>query len=318
MNPRLSVPAFGLAAALAFAVALSAGAQESKERPVFGRTDPAQFKDAPKAHGGAGVFQYMNLLPGEVMKTNFLFVHRGVMPPKTGIGEHIHRTMEEMYMIFDGVAQYTVNDRTAVLPAGSLVLCPAGSSHGIYNPGDKTLQWMNVGVGMAKGKYDNIDYGDDLTKVKIESPAPFPWANLDRSLLYPVTGAHGGKGTLLFRRLWANDSFKTPWFFVDHCLLPPGTSIGYHQHGDIEEIYYIVSGKGLSTVNGVTWEVQAGDAIPCRLMDSHGIYNNSNENLEVLVNCVAADKGVNKKGQEWGDDLSKRTVTKEAPVMVSK
>jgi mannose-6-phosphate isomerase-like protein (cupin superfamily) len=177
---------------------------------------------------------------------------------------------------------------------------------------------MNVGVGMVKGKYDNIDYKDDLTKARVESPAPFLWANLERTLLYPVTGAHRGKGTLLFRRLWANDSFKTPWYFVDHCLLPPGTSIGYHQHGDIEEIYSIVSGRGLSTVNGVTWEVKAGDAIPCRLTDSHGIYNNSNEDLEVLVNCVAAEKGVNKKGQEWGDDLSKRTVTTETPVMVSK
>lgn len=317
MNLRMSVFTLGLFAA-AFAAVIAVGAQESKERPVFGRTDPAKFKDAPHAHGGAGVFRYMELIPGDAMKTNFLFIHRGVMPAKTGIGEHLHRTMEEMYIIYDGRAQFTVNGRTAELPARSLVLCPAGSSHGIYNDTDKQIEWMNVGVGMAKGKYDNIDYKDDLTKARVESPVPFIWANLDRSLLNPVSNAHQGKGTLLFRRVWANDSFKTPWFFVDHCLLPPGTSIGYHQHGDIEEIYYIVSGKGLSTVNGVTFAVQAGDAIPCRLMDSHGIYNNSNEDLEVLVNCVAAEKGVNKKGKQWGDDLSKRTVTTETPIMVSK
>ncbi|MHB9027619.1 MAG: cupin domain-containing protein, partial [Candidatus Latescibacterota bacterium] len=212
----------------------------------------------------------------------------------------------------------TVNGRTAMLPAGSLVLCPTGSSHGIYNPGDKTLQWMNVSVGNMKGKYDNIDYKDDLSKAKIESPVPFPWTNLDPSLCYPVTGAHRGRGTLLFRRLWANDSFKTPWYFVDHCILPPGTSIGYHQHNMIEEIYYVVSGKGLSTVNGVTWEVQASDAIPCRLTDSHGIYNHTNENLVVLVNSAAARKGVDGNGKEWGDDLSTRKPTKETPLLVSK
>ena len=316
MNPALRM--LTLTLAVAALVTFSAGAQEIKDRPVFGRTDPAHFKDAPNAHGGAGVFRYMELIPGDAMKTNFLFIHRGVMPAKTGIGEHLHRTMEEMYIIYDGRAQFTVNGRTAELPARSLVLCPAGSSHGIYNDTDKQIEWMNVGVGMMKGKYDSIEYGDDLTKAKVESPVPFLWANLDRTLLNPVSNAHGGKGTLLFRRVWANDSFKTSWFFVDHCLLPPGTSIGYHQHGDIEEIYYIVSGKGLSTVNGVTFAVQAGDAIPCRLMDSHGIYNNSDEDLEVLVNCVAAEKGVNKKGQEWGDDLSKRTVTTETPLVVSK
>ncbi len=307
----------GLALAAFGAAVAGVNAQETKERPVFGRTDPSKFKDAPHAHGGAGTFRYTSLIPGEVMKTNFLFVHRGVMPPKTGIGEHLHRTMEEMYIIYDGVARFTVNGRTAELPAGSLVLCPAGSSHGIYNASDKTLQWMNVGVGMVKGKYDNIDYKEDLVNVRVESPAPFLWANLDPSLCHPAPRAHQGRGDILFRRLWANDSFKTPWYFVDHCVLKPGTSIGYHQHNLIEEIYYVVSGKGLSTVNGVTWEVQAGDALPCRLTDSHGIYNHTNEDLVVLVNSVAAQKGVDGNGREWGDDLSTRRPGGGTPLLVS-
>lgn len=300
-------------------MAISAGAQELNVQPVIGRTDPALFKDAPAAHGGAGIFKYMELIPGAEMKTNFLFIHRGVIPPKSGIGEHIHRHMEEMYIIFDGRARFTVNGRTAALPARSLVLCPAGSSHGIYNDTDTPVEWMNVGVGMEKGRFDSIEYMDDLTTAKAQSPVPFLWANLDRNLLDPVANAHGGKGSILFRRLWASDSFKTPWYFVDHCLLPPGTSIGYHQHGDIEEIYYIVEGTGLSTVNGRTFPVKAGDAVPCRLMDSHGIYNNSNQSLEVLVNCVAAEKGVNRKGQEWGDDLSTHLPTNDdGPRTVSK
>ncbi len=94
MKLRTHALAIGLAAFLAAAWS-SAAAQEIKDQPVLGRTVPAQFKDAPNAHGGAGVFKYMNLLPGEEMKTNFLFVHRGVMPPKTGIGEHMHRTRKK-------------------------------------------------------------------------------------------------------------------------------------------------------------------------------------------------------------------------------
>jgi len=290
------------------------GATETRNRPVFGRTDPAKFKDAPKAHGGAGTFRYMELLSGDVFKTNILFVHRGVIPPHVGIGEHIHRNMEEMFFVFDGRAQFTVNGHTAELPGRSMVLCSAGSSHGIYNDTDQDVQWMNVGVGMVKGKYDNIDYGDDLSKAVVESPAPFLWGNLDRILLNPVSGAHGGAGTLLFRRIWSKPAFKTPWYFVDHCLLPPGTSIGYHQHNSIEEIYYIVEGSGLSTVNGLTFAVKAGDAIPCTVTDSHGIFNNSKENLEVMVVCAQYPQATD-TDRNWGDDLSKRQITKETPIM---
>ncbi|MFA6473238.1 MAG: cupin domain-containing protein [Candidatus Latescibacterota bacterium] len=295
-------------------IAAKVGATETQNRPVFGRTDPAKFNEAPKAHGGAGMLKYMELLGGDTFKSNILFAHRGVIPSHSGIGEHIHRNMEEMFFIFDGRAQFTVNGHTAELPGRSMVLCSAGSSHGIYNDTDKDIQWMNVGVGMVKGKYDNIDYGDDLSNAVVESPAPFLWGNLDRILLNPVAKAHDGAGTLLFRRIWSKSTFKTPWYFVDHCLLPPGTSIGYHQHNSIEEIYYIVEGSGLSTVNGYTFAVKAGDAIPCTVTDSHGIYNDSQANLEVMVVCAQYPQATD-TDHNWGDDLSKRKITKDTPIM---
>lgn len=286
--------------------------QEKKEFPnntdipPIGHTDPSRFQDSPNCHGGAGTIRYMELQSSKTFGTNLLFVHRGVFPPKSGIGEHIHRTMEEMYIVFDGPAHFTVNGRTAELPAGSMALCRMGSSHGIYNNTDREIQFMNLGVASVKGKYDNIDYNDNLVHARVESPAPFPWAQFDRSLLHPAPNAHGGKGSLMFRRVWANDSFRTNWFFIDHCLLPPDTSIGYHQHNTIEEIYYVMSGKGRFTVNNFTSDVKAGDALPCRLHDSHGIYNNSTEPLELLVFSVADGKGNDRWGKNWGDDLSNR------------
>ncbi|MFC1528513.1 cupin domain-containing protein [Candidatus Latescibacterota bacterium] len=301
-------------AVLLMAVSASGLAQQAEQKvfekrtdvPIIGHTDPSKFRDSEKPHDGAGILSYFTLLDGEIMDTNYLFYHRGVLMPKSGIGEHIHRTMEEMYMIFDGPAQYTVNGHTAELPTGSMVLCPMGSSHAIYNPSDRPLQWMNIGVGTEKGKYDAVNYNDNRANARVESPAPFLWAQFDRSLLHPAPRAHGGKGAIMFRRIWSNENFKTNWYFVDHCLLPPDTSIGYHQHNTIEEVYYVLSGTGRYTVNDKTVDVKYSDALPCRLHDSHGIYNNSNENLEIMVVSVASAKGYDRYGKNWGDDLSDR------------
>ena len=98
---------------------------------------------------------------------------------------------------------------------------------------------------------------------------------------------------------------ETNWVRIGHCILPPGTSIGYHQHTATEEVYYVISGTGRSTVNDYTCDVGPGDAIPCTLNDSHGIYNDSDEDLEIFVLIVAMEKG--KFGVvNHGDDLSDR------------
>jgi mannose-6-phosphate isomerase-like protein (cupin superfamily) len=291
----------------------AASAQQDKptwpmntDTPEIGHNDPSQYNVGKNAHDGAGELHYFTLLAGEVMTNNYLFYHRGWLMGKSGIGEHIHRTMEEMYVIFDGVAEFTVNGETSLLPAGSMVLCPLGSSHAILNPNDTKLEWMNIGVSVEKGKYDAVNYGDSREGVRLESPPPFKYATFDRSLLRPAKNAHHGKGTILFRRLWDNDDFATNWYFVDHCILPKDTSIGYHQHNTIEEVYYVINGTGRYTVNDKTYDVRPGDALPCRLHDVHGLYNNSDDDLEIMVVSVAEKKGFDKWSNEYRDTLEDR------------
>ncbi len=123
---------------------------EQKGTPLCGRTDPSKYEEVKNCHGGAGSVYYMELLGSDSFETNVLFIHRGIIPPKCGIGEHIHRNMEEMYFVFNAPAEFTVNGHTALLPASSCVLCPMGSSHGIYNNSDETLEWLNIAVSKEK------------------------------------------------------------------------------------------------------------------------------------------------------------------------
>lgn len=55
--------------------------------------------------------------------------------------------------------------------------------------------------------------------------------------------------------------------------LDPGSSIGYHQHADNEEVYFILGGEGLYSEEGEELRVRAGDVLLCRMGRSHGILN---------------------------------------------
>ncbi len=277
------------------------GDTEQNGEPFIGRTDPARFETVDY---GGGIVKEMILLDGRIMGTNLLSIKRGVIPPKSGIGEHRHERVEEMYIALNTTAEFTVNGRMAHLPAGSSVACPPGSSHALFNSGDIPLEWITVAVSKEKGVDDGaIRYNAPPAHPMLESPAPFRWAQFDRTLLKPVGPAHKGKGLILNRRPWLDGSFETNWVRIGHCLLPPGTSIGYHRHDGIEEIYCILAGAGRSTVNNRTSDVRAGDVIPCTLHDSHGIYNNTAQDIDLFVIMVALEKG-KLDNTDWGDDLS--------------
>ena len=49
---------------------------------------------------------------------------------------------------------------------------------------------------------------------------------------------HDGKAIISVARPFVGSDFAGPWHFVDYAVLPPGSSIGLHCHGDDEELYW--------------------------------------------------------------------------------
>ena len=78
-------------------------------------TDPATFRQSAAVHGGAGSMAFVALLDRGAVTPEFNFLHRGVIPPGAGIGHHFHNVVEEMFVILDGEAQFTIDGRTATI-----------------------------------------------------------------------------------------------------------------------------------------------------------------------------------------------------------
>jgi len=75
--------------------------------------------------------------------------------------------------------------------------------------------------------------------------------------------------------------------------LKPGSAIGYHeQHED--EIYYVLSGRGLMTVDGKAMEVGPGTAVLTRPGSSHGLEQVGAEDLVIMINYLQAPKAAAK------------------------
>jgi len=100
--------------------------------------------------------------------------------------------------------------------------------------------------------------------------------------------SHDGDGKVYAAKIFSETEFSTKLQFLFYTVLPPGTSIGAHKHGNDEELYIILEGTGEMEVNSVKTTVVAGDVIVNKPFETHGLRNTSEiEDLKILVFEVA-------------------------------
>lgn len=262
-------------------------AQSLNERVVH--NDPSTYRELSKVHDGAGKMGFTQLIGRNDLATNFLYLHSGVIQPKSGIGHHFHHSIEEMYVILDGEAEFTINGRTSIIKGPALVPCTLGDSHGIYNASGKPLKWLNFAVSEVKSQGDAFDLGDDLAKTKKDVVPTFVSSRLDTNKLKQDNDVYSGKG-VLYRRIFSPEVFRTDWNYVDHLVIPPGSSTEKHQLEGVEEVYYVINGNGLVTVGSETAKIQKDDSFHAGLGEEIAWSNSGNENLGILIIGIAASK----------------------------
>ena len=184
-------------------------------------------------------------------------------------------------------AEFTVNGRTALIKGPAAVPCRAGNAHGIYNPTDRPVQWMNVNVGFTK-IYDAFDINDPRVGVNLDPIPQFISARVDRSLARAVENMNGGKGSVLYRRAFEPSVFLTTWSYVDHLIIPGGATVGPDGPSDVSETCYAMAGDGTVTLGGETVAFKAGDSLAVEAGQAKSFAGGS-EPLQILVIGVARD-----------------------------
>jgi mannose-6-phosphate isomerase-like protein (cupin superfamily) len=231
----------------------------------------------------------MTLIGGDVLP--FLgFVHRcRITAPQGGVGHHVHLRNEEMFFIFDGEAEFTVDGHTSLLAGPVGVPLRLGQSHAILNPTDRPVEFMNVNVATVDGQYDARDLDDSRVGVAKEPVPAFTVMRIDAALLEPRASYRGGRGTVRYRRALDATVFRSSWSYVDHLVIPPGASEGFHRHSKLGEVYYVVGGAGEVTVDRETSALHEGDAVPILAGEAHSLANTGSRDFELIVFGIALD-----------------------------
>jgi mannose-6-phosphate isomerase-like protein (cupin superfamily) len=93
-------------------------------------------------------------------------------------------------------------------------------------------------------------------------------------------GPHSGPGQTIGHVFF--DQMPNLHFSFRKRVLRPGSGIGYHeQHED--EVYYVLSGRGVMTLDDKPYDVTPGTAILTRTGSSHSLKQAGGEDLVVII-----------------------------------
>ena len=84
-------------------------------------------------------------------------------------------------------------------------------------------------------------------------------------------------------RMKKNAIFDSPHLFYDTYCLLPGQAQKVHAHEGSDKVYYVMRGTGHFTVGEEEQDLGEGHAVIARAGESHGVRNETQEDLIILV-----------------------------------
>jgi quercetin dioxygenase-like cupin family protein len=94
---------------------------------------------------------------------------------------------------------------------------------------------------------------------------------------------HDGRGEVLVLRAYEHADPGPRVDLIHLVVVPPGSTLGRHRHGDDVEWYLVVGGTGTMHVDGRDIRVRRGDVVINRPFGEHGLANDSAGELCVVV-----------------------------------
>jgi mannose-6-phosphate isomerase-like protein (cupin superfamily) len=138
---------------------------------------------------------------------------------------------------------------------------------------------LTLGIGLALGA---------AISHAAQSPARGGYVlERDAEVARTEPGTHKGGGETVGYSFFA----KTPnlKLVFRKRALKPGSGIGYHEQKE-DEIYYVLSGRGVMTIDDKSFDVTPGTAVLTRPGSSHGLKQTGPDDLVILISYEQAPR----------------------------
>ena len=148
--------------------------------------------------------------------------------------------------------------------------------------------WKQLDTELAKHVVRDTDCGAKPESLAERAAQPHPSLVVhEKDIAKQQPGPHGGAGTTTAYPFFA-DAPGLGFNFRKR-VLHKGAGIGLHPH-DKDEVYYVISGRGLYLYDGKAVEVQPGHAMLVRAGSTHGIQQRGDEDLVLLITYPSKPK----------------------------
>jgi len=154
--------------------------------------------------------------------------------------------------------------------------------HGAYLTACLVVQgWKRLDAQLAKHVVRDTDCGAPADALQRRASQAHPSLIVhEKDIAKQQPGPHGGAGATTAYPFFA-DAPDLGFNFRKR-VLHKGAGIGLHLH-DKDEVYYVISGRGLYLLDGKAREVGPGDAMLTRPGSTHGIQQRGDEDLVLLI-----------------------------------
>jgi len=76
---------------------------------------------------------------------------------------------------------------------------------------------------------------------------------------------------------------------LSHALFQPGESVEMHKHDDLFEVFYLLSGQGMLSVEGRSVAISAGSCFVIEPNEAHALCNDGDADMALIYFGLIAD-----------------------------
>ncbi|SCP98422.1 cupin domain-containing protein [Anaerobium acetethylicum] len=105
---------------------------------------------------------------------------------------------------------------------------------------------------------------------------------------YYIGNIHDGNGEILYEEIIPKNNLPEKCQICSFITLEPGQSIGYHEHVDTTELYYLISGEAETIDDSTELTLYPGDMTLTANGQGHYLRNTSKEPCKLFIAAFKA------------------------------